>query len=49
VKGKYPKGKLPGVHYEKVTFDQLAEGFLRDYRINQTKINQKGRKELQRY
>jgi hypothetical protein len=28
--GEISKGKLPGVYYEKVTFDQLAEGFLRD-------------------
>ena len=35
--GKSSKGKLPGVHYEKVTFDQLAEDFLRDYRINPRK------------
>jgi hypothetical protein len=35
--GEISKGKLPGVYYEKVTFDQLAEGFLRDYRINQRK------------
>lgn len=35
--GNIAKGKLPGVHFEKVTFDQLAEDFLRDYRINQKK------------
>ncbi len=35
--GEISKGKLPGVHYEKVTFDQLAEDFLRDYRINRRK------------
>jgi integrase len=35
--GEISKGKFPGVHYEKVTFEQLAEDFLRDYRINQKK------------
>ena len=35
--GNIAKGKLPGIHFEKVTFDQLAEDFLRDYRINQRK------------
>jgi len=35
--GNIAQGKLPGVHFERVTFDQLAEDFLRDYRINQRK------------
>jgi len=35
--GEIAQGKVPGVHFEKVTFDQLAEDFLRDYRINQRK------------
>jgi integrase len=35
--GEIAQGKLPGIHFEKVTFDQLAEDFLRDYRINQKK------------
>ncbi|MCF8078946.1 MAG: site-specific integrase [Desulfobacterales bacterium] len=35
--GEISQGKLPGVYFEKVTFDQLAEDFLRDYRINQKK------------
>ena len=35
--GEISKGKLPGIHYEKITFDQLAEDFLRDYRINRRK------------
>lgn len=35
--GEIANGKLPGVHYDKVTFDKLAEDFLRDYRINQKK------------
>jgi len=40
--GEISKGKLPGVHYEKVTFNQLAEDFLRDYRINQRKSIKRG-------
>ncbi|MFZ5572175.1 MAG: tyrosine-type recombinase/integrase [Thermodesulfobacteriota bacterium] len=35
--GEIAQGKLPGVVFEKVTFDQLALDFLRDYRINQKK------------
>ena len=35
--GEISQGKLPGVYFEKVTFDQLAEDFLREYRINQKK------------
>lgn len=35
--GEIAKGNMPGVHFEKITYDQLAEGFLRDYRINQKK------------
>jgi integrase len=32
--GEIVEGKLPGIHFEKVTFDDLANGFLTDYRIN---------------
>ena len=35
--GDIAQGKLPGVQFEKITYDQLAEDFLRDYRINQKK------------
>jgi hypothetical protein len=35
--GEISQGKLPGIHFEKVRFDELAEGFLADYRINQKK------------
>ena len=35
--GEIAQGKIPSVHFEKVTFDELAEDFLRDYRINQKK------------
>jgi integrase len=33
--GEIAQGKVPGVLFEKVTFDELAEEFLVDYRINE--------------
>ena len=35
--GEISEGKLPGIYFDKVRFDELAEDFLRDYRINQKK------------
>lgn len=35
--GEIGAGKVPGIVFAKVTFDELAEDFLRDYRINQRK------------
>ena len=35
--GEISEGKLPGIYFDRVTFDELAEDFLRDYRINQKK------------
>jgi len=35
--GEISQGKLPGVYFDKVRFDELSEEFLRDYRINQKK------------
>jgi integrase len=32
--GEISDGKLPGVYFDRVTFDELAEDFLTDYRIN---------------
>ena len=34
VLGEIAQGKLPGVYFDKVCFDELAEAFLNDYRIN---------------
>lgn len=34
VKGEIAEGKLPGIYFDKVTFDELAEDILTDYRIN---------------
>jgi len=33
--GEISEGKLPGIYFDRVRFDELAEGFLADYRINQ--------------
>jgi len=35
--GEIAQGKLPGIVFDSTTFDQLADGFCRDYRINQKK------------
>jgi integrase len=35
--GDIAQGKVPGIPFDKVTFDELAEEFLRDYQINQKK------------
>jgi integrase len=32
--GEIAKGELPGIRFDKVRFDELAEDFLTDYRIN---------------
>jgi integrase len=32
--GEIAEGKLPGIYFDKVTLNQLAEDFLTDYRIN---------------
>lgn len=35
--GEISEGKLPGVYFDRIRFDELAEDFLADYRINQKK------------
>ncbi|MCJ7484116.1 MAG: site-specific integrase [Thermodesulfovibrionales bacterium] len=35
--GEIAQGKVPSVQFEKTTFDQLVEGLLQDYRINDRK------------
>jgi integrase len=32
--GEISQGKLPGIYFDRVRFDELAEDFLRDYRLN---------------
>ena len=36
--GEISQGKLPGIYFDKVRFDELAEDFLSDYRINNKNI-----------
>jgi len=35
--GEIAQGKIPGIQFEKVSFDDLAKEYIRDYRINQKK------------
>ena len=35
--GEISEGKIPGIYFDRVRFDELAEDFLSDYRINQRK------------
>jgi integrase len=35
--GDIAKGKLPGVHFDKVTFEDIAKDFLNDYAVNKKK------------
>ena len=35
--GEISDGKLPGIYFDRVRFDELAEDLLRDYKINQKK------------
>jgi len=35
--GEIAQGKIPGVVFDKVRFDELTDDFLRDYRINEKK------------
>lgn len=41
--GEIAEGKLPGICFEKVTFDELAEEFLTDYRINGKKSTRRAK------
>lgn len=35
--GEISEGKLPGLYFDRIRFDELSEDFLTDYRINQKK------------
>ena len=35
--GEIAQGQIPGVLFDKTTFEQLAEGLLQDYKINEKK------------
>ena len=47
VKGEIAEGKLPGIYFDKVTFDELAEDFLTDYRINKRDTLDKAKRSAQ--
>jgi len=50
--GEISKGELPGIYFNKVLFDDLAEDFLADYEINHMRTLKKARiyvKHLQAY
>jgi len=32
--GEIAEGRLPGIYFDKVKFDELAQDFITDYRIN---------------
>jgi len=32
--GEIAQGKVPGIHFDRVTFEDLAEGLIMDYKIN---------------
>jgi integrase len=32
--GEIAQGKIPGIYFDRIRFDELAEDFLRDYRLN---------------
>ena len=42
--GEIAKGQLPGICFEKIRFDELAEDFLTDYRINKRKSLDKAKR-----
>jgi integrase len=35
--GEISEGKLPGIYFKRIRFDELAEDYLREYRVNQRK------------
>jgi integrase len=41
--GEISNGKLPGIYFDRVRFDELAEDFLADYRINQKKSHDRAK------
>jgi len=46
--GEISEGKLPGVYFDRVKFDELAEDFLRDYRVNQKKSLSRAERSVRR-
>ena len=46
--GEISQGKVPGIHFDRVTFDELAEGFITDYKINQRKSITRAERSIKR-
>jgi len=44
--GEIAQGKTPGIYFDKVRFDELAEDFLRDYRVNKKKSLDKAHRSI---
>jgi len=44
--GDISQGKIPGFYFERVTFEDLAEDFLRDYEINKKKSISKAKRSV---
>jgi len=44
--GEISKGKLPGIYFDRVLFDELAEDFLTDYRINKRKSTERAERSV---
>jgi len=45
-RGEIAEGKLPGIYFDKVTLNELAEDFLTDYRINKKDTLSKGERSV---
>ena len=46
--GQISEGRLPGIYFDRIRFDELAEDFLRDYRVNQKKSMPRARLSVKR-
>ena len=44
--GDISQGKIPGIYFERVTFEDLAKDFLRDYEINKKKSIAKAKRSI---
>lgn len=44
--GEIAEGKIPGIHFDKVRFNDLADDFISDYRINEKKSLQRAERSV---
>lgn len=44
--GEISQGKLPGIYFDRIRFDELAEDFLTDYRINNKRSTAKAKRSV---